>query len=303
MRIALLVGLLGLSFVSPATSENAEFGKLTRLPGATLYVEVRGGGTALPLIVVNGGPGLDHTYLHCSSAWDQLATRRAVVFYDQRGVGRSPALRTAQSCTVADQIADLDALATRLGYPRFDLLGHSWGGYLVMAYAARHPERIAHLVICDSAAPKWEDTVFLFKDVFPETVERQAAWAFAEELGDTSAIQADFREYQTMLFYSPEKRDAFVARPSKLVINTDVNRRINVDAKRFDLNPELPKYRFPTLVVTGRYDMNVAPAVAWKIHRAIPGSRFEAFERSGHMPFYEEPEKFVRLVEEFLAGR
>jgi proline iminopeptidase len=54
------------------------------------------------------------------------------------------------------------------------------------------------------------------------------------------------------------------------------------------------------LVVTGRFDANVAPSTAWKIHKAIPGSRFEVFEQSGHLPFFEEPEAFERSVDRFL---
>jgi proline iminopeptidase len=81
----------------------------------------------------------------------------------------------------------------------------------------------------------------------------------------------------------------------------EVNEAINKDLERFDLNPELPKYRFPTIVMTGRFDINVAPVVAYKIHKAIAGSQFVVFDRSGHMPFYEEPEKFVQTVEGFLS--
>jgi proline iminopeptidase len=78
---------------------------------------------------------------------------------------------------------------------------------------------------------------------------------------------------------------------------------VNADLARYDLNPELPKLRFPALIVTGRYDMNVAPATAYRIHKAIPGSKFVVFEKSGHMPFYEEPEAFQRVLGDFLAGR
>ena len=53
-------------------------------------------------------------------------------------------------------------------------------------------------------------------------------------------------------------------------------------------------------VMTGRYDINVAAVVAYKIHKAIPGSQFVVFDQSGHLPFYEEPEKFLRSVEAFL---
>ena len=264
---------------------------------------MRGEGTGTPLVVVNGGPGFDHTYLHVSQAWDVLAKSRRVVFYDQRGNGRSPALKKDQSCSLADQIEDLEAVRAHLGADRIDLLGHSWGGYLVMAYAARHPEHVAHLVICDSAAPKWADTRFIFSDIYPETVARQDALAFADTLGDQAAIDAGIKEYLSMLFVSLEKRDAFLTHASAYHYTRAINLTLNNDLARFDLNPELPKFRFPTLVLTGRFDANVAPSTAWKIHLAIPGSKFTVFERSGHLPFYEEPEDFVRVVEGFLAGK
>lgn len=66
----------------------------------------------------------------------------------------------------------------------------------------------------DSGAPRLGDTRFRFQDVFPETAERQEAVAFADALGDAQATQADLHEYLTMLFYSPEKRDAYLARYS-----------------------------------------------------------------------------------------
>jgi len=268
---------------------------------ATIYYEVLGSGSATPLIVVNGGPGFDHTYEHVSSAWDVLAKKRRVIFYDQRGTGRSPSAK-GQTYTLADQINDLEDLRAHLGADRIELLGHSWGGYLVMAYAAQHPEHISHLIIVDSAAPKFKDTIFLFDNVFPEGTERQQSVSFAEEMGDKGASDTDLREYFSMLFYSPQNRDKFLATISPSVYRKDINEAVEKDIERFDLNPEIRKFRFPTLVITGRYDMNVAPVVAYKIHQAIPGSHFAVFERSGHLPFFEEPDAFVRVMEEFLAG-
>ncbi len=279
----------------------AESGRMIRSGAVPLYVEVRGTAAGLPLVMVNGGPGFDHLYVHCSDAWDRLATRRRVVFYDQRGTGRSGPLKPGTSCTLADQIADLDAVRASLGVERMDLLGHSWGGYLVMAYAARHPEHIAHLMIVDSAAPKWGDTEFLFKYVFPEGLERQQSLAFAEALGDTAAMRQDLHEYLGMLFYDPAHRDAFLAHADQYHYAPEINRLLNADLEKYDLGPELARFRFPTLVITGRYDMNVAPSTAWKIHQRIPGSRFVVFERSGHLPYFEEPEEFVRTLEDFLG--
>jgi proline iminopeptidase len=268
--------------------------------GVTIWYEVRGSGSGTPLVVAHGGPGFDHSYLLCGDVWDRLANGRKVVFYDQRGNGKSSELKDGQPCGLAEQIDDLDALRAHLELDKIDLLGHSWGGYLVMAYASRHPERIAHLMIVDSSAPKIQDTLFLFKNIYPETTEREDGLAFAAELGDEKAIAADLHEYFTMLFYSPQVRDAFLARSSSFVYRQNVNRAVWGDLQRFDLNPELPKFKFPTLVVTGRYDFNIAPSVAYSIHNAIPGSDFAVFEKSGHLPFCEEPDGFIQRVDGFL---
>ncbi len=159
-----------------------------------MYYEVVGAGTGTPLIAVNGGPGFDHTYFHTSTAWDRLGKSRRIIFYDQRGNGRSAPSKPGQSCTLADQIDDLEALRAHLGFEKIDLLGSSWGGYLGVASAARHPEHLTHLVLVDSAAPKWSDTIFLFDKVFPEVTEHQAAAAFAREFGDKPAEDAFIRE-------------------------------------------------------------------------------------------------------------
>lgn len=105
-----------------------------------------------------------------------------------------------------------------------------------------------------------------------------------------------------MIFYSLEKREAFLAQIGPGAYNKEVNQKVNSDLTRFDLNPEIRKFRFPVLVITGRYDMNVAPLVAYRIHQAIPGSGFAVFEKSSHLPFTEEPEAFAKTVEEFLQA-
>lgn len=302
--LALALALAGMIWPSPsaeakpATPSGA--GKTFDTGSATIWYEVRGAAAVRPLIMVNGGPGFDHNYVLCSDAWDTLAKRRRVVFYDQRGNGRSGALSKEQTCTVADQIADLDALRAELHVDKIDLLGHSWGGYLVMAYAARHPEHVAHLIIADSASPKWTDTDFIFKYVFPEGIDRQGALDFADALGDSVAGAKSMHEYLGMLFVSTEKRDEFLSRAADYHYTRSVNETLNNDLNRLDMWPVLPSLTMPTLVLTGRYDINVAPSTAWKIHKAIPNSRWEVFEKSGHLPYFEEPEKFVRVVEGFL---
>ncbi len=119
-RIPLSAAVLALALALPASaapSRPSGPGERLHTSGATIWYEVRGSGSGRPLVMVNGGPGFDHTYALCSGAWDELARRRRVVFYDQRGTGRSGALAKDQSCTLADQIADLEALRAALGAP------------------------------------------------------------------------------------------------------------------------------------------------------------------------------------------
>ena len=296
----LLFAVPALALANPAVPSGA--GVTFSTPGgARLWYEVRGTNAGRPLVMVNGGPGFDHTYVLCSDAWDVIARSRRVVFYDQRGNGRAGELKAGQSCTLADQIADLEALRVRLKADTIDLLGHSWGGYLVMAYAARHPERVAHLTIVDSASPKWTDTDFIFKYIFPERTDRQGVLDFGDAMGDSAAMGKSMYEYMGMLCLSAEKRDEYRSRSAEYHYTRSVNETLNSELNKIDMWPALPSLTMPTIVMTGRYDINVAPSTAWKIHQAIPNSGWEVFEKSGHLPYLEEPEKFVKVVEGFLG--
>jgi proline iminopeptidase len=292
-------------FTASSALAHVEHGTTFNAPGATIYYEMFGSGEGTPLFVANGGPGFDHQYLLVSDAWDTLGQNRKIVMWDQRGTGKSEPLKAGQSCTLTDQINDLDALRTHLGYDKIDLLGHSWGGFLAMAYAARFPQHIERLIILDSAAPKWGDTLFLFHDVFPDVTANEDSYAFVSDLKEKdspAARDAATRLYESMLFYSTKHRDEFAAKMANDTEYYNVNQLVNEDVRRFDLNPEIKKYRFPVLVGCGRFDMNVAPVIAYKIHEEIPGSQFVVFERSGHMPFFEQPDQFVKVMNQFLSG-
>jgi proline iminopeptidase len=221
--------------------------------------------------------------------------------YDQRGTGQSTAIQPGEACTLFDQLLDLEALRSHLGVEQIDVVGHSWGGYLGMAYTARYGQRVRRLMLVASAAPRIQDTVTLFQDIFPEVTERREQLRFAMRLGDSAALQAAERLYFSMLCYAPEQRERYLALADPTDLRLAVAQTLTADLQRYDLTPELPNFRQPTLVITGRFDSNVAPAVAYKIHKTIPHSQFVVFEQSGHLPFFEEPEAFVQTVAHFLA--
>lgn len=270
--------------------------------GSKIYYEIHGESNGVPIVVLHGGPGFSHTYLKSSTyVWDKLSENRSVIFYDQRGTGKSTIKDSIGTCTLIDQVNDLEVLRTQLGYNQIIILGHSWGGFLGMAYAARFPEYVNKLILVGSAAPCFKDTIFLQKYVFPEIQERRDNLSFEVELGNEDAINADTVEKFSMLFYSQEKKDEILSTAGNTSYNYDVHKALQADIDRFDLTPELRKFKHQTLVITGRFDMNVAPLVAYKIHKLIPDSKYEVFEYSGHLPFFEESDKFVQVIENFIS--
>lgn len=104
-----------------------------------------------------------------------------------------------------------------------------------------------------------------------------------------------------MEFYDPDKRDRFMAQNRPFAFSEQTCIAAMLDALRIDLNPQVSKLAVPTLVTSGRFDMNVAPIVSYRLSKLIPNARLQIFERSGHMPFHEQPDEFARVVEEFLA--
>lgn len=129
----------------PARADSGYVG----VPGASLFYKSFGSGD--PIILVHGGPGMDHAYL--LPGMRALAESHRVVFYDQRGGGRTSG--TVDRSTVSSDIflADITALADSLHMGKFTLLAHSWGGIPVVRYAARYPELLRALVLMNTVEP------------------------------------------------------------------------------------------------------------------------------------------------------
>jgi proline iminopeptidase len=257
-------------------------------------------GAEIPMIAVNGGPGLSHAYMMQNDLWQRVAAHRLVILYDQRGTGASKHLQPNAPQTMEAQIADLDAIRQTLSLERVAVLGDSYGGMIAMAYAAAHPEHVARLILSDSAAPSWKSMVHLLPQVFPDREEEGEKQAKKLAADPEAVARAGLVNHMRQMFYSTEMRDAYLTRMGDLGFESAVGSAVQRATENLDLTAKLPGFHFPTLVITGRYDMNVAPLTAWRMAHAIPGAQLVFFEKSGHLPAYEEPDKYLQTLESFL---
>ena len=128
-------------------------GRFIPVDGADVYVRQIGAGH--PIVVLHGGPDFDHGYL--VPELDELAESSRLVYYDQRGRGRSAGGVRPEDVTIDTEIDDLDQLRRQLQLGRIAVLGHSWGGVLAMEYATRRPEHVSHLILMNTAPASGRD--------------------------------------------------------------------------------------------------------------------------------------------------
>jgi pimeloyl-ACP methyl ester carboxylesterase len=289
--------LLALAWALPAAAAHPEPPRFAAsADGARIAYYALAGAETVPLLVLSVGPGTDSSYMRARGALDRLARARSVVFFDQRGTSRSS--DSDGSETIDKYVEDIEAVRKALNAPAIDLLGHSFGGYLAFAYAARHPERVRGLVLVDSAAPKLADVTQLMEQVYPERI---GAWREKRATLGRRVSAADVVVFQSMEFVDPVALREFLAAVKDHESNMDVNNALRRDMAERDYWDEVRGFGQPALVVHGRFDSVIAPADSWKLHEALPSSRFCVIEAAGHLAHVERPDAFLAVVQPFLA--
>ena len=168
-----------------------------------------------------------------------------------------------------------------------------------MAYAVAHPQRVAKMILSDSAPPAWKDIVHLLPQTFPDVEQQTDEEEKSLKANPDAAARAGLRNHFRMIFYSPEKRDAYMAQMGDLGFESAVSEAVSKATENLDLTQSLPGFHFPVLVITGRYDMNVAPLTAWRMAQAIPGAKIVFFEESGHLPPMKNRKSIAALLSLF----
>jgi proline iminopeptidase len=268
-----------------------------------LFVKVVGGG--YPLLLMHGGPLADHTTM---LPFRQLADRFTLVLYDHRGNGRSLGAPVS-SMTWENLTADADALRQRLGFERWAVLGHSFGGHVALEYALRYPDSLSHLVLLDTGGDsRWSQEhapqVLTERGYSPAKVELVRRWFNGEftpkewwpillRIGDAYSYHpSQWRTLRGLLGGGWR----FRPRPEAQIF---AGRHL---VKGWTVMDSLGEITVPTLVLAGRDDFLFPPVHQAELAAGIPGARLRIIERAGHNPHEEQPAEVMQAVREFISA-
>lgn len=281
------------------------------LNGAILWYRVAGtrAGRAAPVVYLAGGPG-GNSYPFEQVGGPQLERGNLVVYYDQRGTGRSerPASRDYAISTLVD---DIEALRVHLGVPRIALLAHSFGAVLALEYGAKYPDRLAAAIL---AGPLWNapsscvEHIERLETLRPEAYRQVMARGMPpeDEACDASPVRGRDREAVTEanMFPDPAARTLLnrLQEESRLPNTGELGRAV--------FQQGLTRYRFagaprltaPALVIGGSRDFAAGPRTQRRLAEILPRGRYLEYEGRGHWMFLEDPDRFARDVTAFLRS-
>jgi proline iminopeptidase len=316
MKTMLLLAMVVACTGAGAQSKHAG-ARESRIPvqGATLYCRELGRGT--PMIVLHGGPDFDISYL--LPELDRLSDRFHLIYYDQRGRGRSADSVNPEDVTLESEMVDLDEVREHFHLDKVVLLGHSWGTVLALEYALRHPERVSRLVLMDPApasvadinrfrqerVEKWPALMELRKAISDTTAYKEA---------DPDAVVAYYRVHFKPALARSEDYEKLILRMETRFIEQGKegilksraveDRLVNetwASPKGYDLHPKLKGLNIPALVITGDHDF--FPFAAEHIAQAIPDARLVRLKDCGHFPYLECPAPLREQLDAFFRGR
>jgi proline iminopeptidase len=281
-------------------------GRLVEAGDTRLFVLERGEGP-LPLFVLHGGPGLDHTMF--GDHLDALSDACRLLFVDLRSQGRSePA--PPDTWTLGHMAADIESLAQELELERFAVLGHSFGALVALQHAVDFPGRPAASIISAGvpAAAFLEAVQRNLQAFEPVELREQvtSSWARESEAQTQEDCRSLLSDQLPFHFRDPRdpRIDAMRADLDDAIFAPDVLRAAATeDYGAIDVQHRLGSISHPLLVLGGRHDRTCSVAAAEAIAQGAPDADLVLFENSGHMMFIEEEDAYTAAVRDFLARR
>jgi len=282
-------------------------GQLVDVGDTHLYVESRGPAAGLPVIVLHGGPGLDHHEF--ADYLDPLTDRYRLLLVDQRAQGRSDRDCDPSTWTLETMADDVSRLAAVLGGGEYAVLGHSFGAFVTLQHACDAPGAALGSIV-SSGVPSMrffddlDDRLAAFE---PVELREQVTASWARESGVTTAAECAELMHDQNPWHFADPRDPRIAeyerKTAGTVYSPEVLRTFSgPDVTGIEVEDRLGEVTQPLLSLGGRTDRTCPPEAAEVIAAGVPDGRCVIFEKSGHMTFVEEPQAYVDAVRGFLDG-
>jgi pimeloyl-ACP methyl ester carboxylesterase len=270
-----------------------------KIRDVSLHVKVMGHG--YPLVLMHGGPGAD---LHTLMSFRPLADRFTLVFYDHRCNGRSTG--AVESMNFENLTADADALRQALGFEKWAVLGHSFGGNVALEYALRYPQGISHLMLVNSGAdfrwPREKAPEELAKRGFSPEIVSVARRHFSGHFEPSEMLPNLMKLGKA---YNPYTGLSKMPHMLIMGLQTKLRSEALIYAethflKDWNVMDRLHEINAPTLVMAGAEDF-VYPAEHQKeLAAGIPNARLALIERAGHNPHDEQTTEVVKVIRDFF---
>jgi proline iminopeptidase len=284
--------------------------------GTLIYYEEFG--TGKPLVIVHGGPGASHDYFMPYLV--PLARHNRLIFIDERGSGKSEKLEDVSQYTVENMVEDVEAVRKSLGLGKISLLGHSYGGVLAQAYALKYQKNLTHLILCSTfPSTKQMNEVFVkMKEKMPaelrgriDKLEKEGLYGHGKEYEKNRytndyMVAAWGEGYFPYLYqrnpdanYDPVANGIMSWDLYKEMWGADGEFIIDGNLKSVEYVDKLSTIKVPTLITCGDNDES-APWLAKEMNEKIACSKLVIFPKSGHMTFVDQPDMFIKAVNDFL---
>jgi proline iminopeptidase len=281
--------------------------RLTHIGDTSLNVVERGASGGYPLIVLHGGPGLDH---HAFGDYlDPLGDRYRLLFVDQRGQGASGP-SDERTWTHEQMAADVVLLARKLELERYAVLGHSYGAFVALQNAVDFPGQATQTIVSSGvpSARFLEHVEANLEGFEPVELREQVASSWPREQSVQSPAELGDLLSDQMPFHFADPRDPriedYELRTAGAVYSPAVLRKFaSAGYGGIEVEADLGSIEHPVLVLAGRHDRTCPVEAAEAMAGAIPESELRMFERSGHMTFVEEREEYLDAVRSFLDRR
>ena len=268
------------------------------LDGAEIHYNTFGEG--LPMVFLHAGLGFDSSYL--KNAFLPLAESDSglkLVFFDWRGGGHSSRRPLDFEFTVTTLVEDIENLRDVLNLGQIILHGHSFGGVAAQEYALRFPEQLRGLIL-DSTYPAFSTENFAALERCASLSEMKIFLeAFGSPMSDDETFARAVESVLPLYYhdYDERKAERFLG---EMRFSAAAFNRSSELLPTVNTIEKLQNIKTPTLILAGRHDLFGLAQTGEKMSEKIPNSRFVVFEQSGHFPFLEETEKYLKTVADFF---